>query len=108
MKKNRVFWTPVAIKSLEETKNFIIKHWNDQVLEYFLDLIDKRIEQVQINPRIAPVIIESDYRKLVIHKNISLFYIIESSLTNILLVWDNRQNPKELKRKLTDAQRKST
>ena len=35
MKKNRVFWTPLAIKSLEETKNFILKHWNDQVLEYF-------------------------------------------------------------------------
>ena len=71
MEKNRVFWTPLAIRSLKETKNFILKHWNNQVLDYFLDLIDRRIEQVQINPRIAPAIMETDFRKLVIHKNIS-------------------------------------
>ena len=74
MKENRVFWTPVEIRSLEETMNSNLKHWNNQVLEHFLDLIDKRIEQVQINPGIAPEIMNTDYRKLVIHKNISLFY----------------------------------
>jgi hypothetical protein len=59
MEKKKVYWTPVAIKSLIETKNFILKHWHKQVLEYFLDLVDKRIEQVQINPRIAPAIPET-------------------------------------------------
>ena len=75
MVKIRVFWTPLAIRSLEETKKFILEHWSNQVLEFFLDLVDKRIEQVLINPEIAPVISETNYRKLVIHKNISLFYI---------------------------------
>jgi len=106
MKKNKIYWTSLAIRSLEETKNFILEHLNNQVLEHFLDLIDRRIEQVQINPRIAPTIMGTDYRKLVIHKNISLFYINEPSLTKILLVWDNRQNPSELNMKLTDANKR--
>ena len=101
MKKSKVYWTPLAIKSLKETRKFILKHWDNKVLEHFLDLIDKRIEQVQISPKIAPLILKTTYRKLVIHKNVSLFYIDESSRIKVLLVWDNRQDPKELKRRLT-------
>ena len=53
----------------------------------------------------APVIPTTVYRKLVIHKNISVFYTLDSVMIKILLVWDNRQDPKKLKNKLIGANR---
>ena len=67
--------------------------------------MDKRIDQLILNPMMAPVIPTTVYRKLVIHKNISVFYTLDSVMIKILLVWDNRQDPKKLKNKLIGANR---
>ncbi|WP_222933091.1 type II toxin-antitoxin system RelE/ParE family toxin, partial [Fulvivirga aurantia] len=85
------------------TKEFISKQWNNEVVEYFLDLIDKRILQIKSNPNIAPLIPNTQFRKLLIHKSVSLFYINTGKLTKVLLLWDNRQNPIDLTNKLTVA-----
>lgn len=103
MSQQKVYWTPVAIKSLKETREFISKQWNQQVIDYFLDLIDKRIEQIKTNPHIAPLIENTEFRKLIIHENVSLFYMNSGDLIKILLIWDNRQNPKKMTEKLTIA-----
>ncbi|MEP2300687.1 MAG: type II toxin-antitoxin system RelE/ParE family toxin, partial [Kangiellaceae bacterium] len=81
MSQQRVYWTPVAIESLKATKKFISKQWNNEVVEYFLDLIDKRILQIQSNPEIAPLIPNTQFRKLLIHRNVSLFYVNIGKLT---------------------------
>ena len=46
MSSQIVYWTPLAIESLEEVKEFILEEWNKKILEYFLQLTDKRIEQI--------------------------------------------------------------
>lgn len=103
MRNKKIFWTPIGLESLRESKEFILKHWSRKVLEHFLDLIDKRVEQLKFNPKLAPIIDSTEYRKLVIHKNISVFYTEDFELVKILLVWDNRQDPRVLKTKLTNA-----
>lgn len=103
MSQQKVYWTPVAIESLKSTKEFISKQWNNEVVEYFLDLIDKRILQIKANPDIAPLIPNTQFRKLLIHKNVSLFYVNTGKLTKVLLIWDNRQNPIDLTEKLAIA-----
>jgi len=102
----RNIWTPVAKNSLEEVVNFISALWNDQVADEFLSQLDYRIEQIQHNPEIAPAFKNSEFRQLLIHKSVSLFYRNYSEYLKILLVWDNRQNPKQLFEKLTDANRR--
>ncbi len=99
----KIFWTPIGLESLKEAQSFILEHWDQQVLAYFLDLVDKRIEQLRSNPKLAPIIESTEYRKLLIHKNVSIFYTLESEIIKILLVWDNRQDPQTLKERLTDA-----
>jgi plasmid stabilization system protein ParE len=99
----KIFWTPIGLESLRVAQSFILVHWNQHVLDYFLDLIDKRIDQLKSNPKLAPKVESTEYRKLLIHKNVSIFYTLESEIIKILLVWDNRQDPRTLKEKLTDA-----
>jgi len=100
MRNKKIFWTPIGLESLRECQVFILKHWNNKVLEHFLSLIDKRVDQLKLNSKLAPTIGSTQYRKLVIHKNISIFYIEDSDIIKILLIWDNRQDPKMLKDKL--------
>lgn len=99
----KIFWTPYAKRSLRETAAFLSVQWNDDIIDSFLALIDKRLDQVKINPEIAPRLRSTPYRRLVIHKHISLFYTYNKEYIKIVLLWDNRQNPGDLYNKLTAA-----
>ncbi|MBL4586492.1 MAG: type II toxin-antitoxin system RelE/ParE family toxin [Flavobacteriales bacterium] len=103
MNVNRIFWTPTAIESLKEVQVFILNQWNIKVLNHFSDLVENRIDQLRTNPDIAPVIGSTEYRKLIVHANVSLFYVNQDGITRILLIWDNRQNPKNLAKQLLNA-----
>ena len=96
----KVLWTPKAILSLKATAEFLDKIWKNQsILDTFLIEIDKAILQIQKYPA-SGVKFHDNIRRILIHKNVSLFYKEESNLLKILLIWDNRQNPDELEGKL--------
>ena len=102
--KKKVIWSPTARKSLRQTSNFISELWNEQVKTEFLNQLNFRVEQIERNPELAPTFEDSEVRKLVIHKSISLYYLNLPEYLRLLLIWDNRQDPAELSRKLTDRQ----
>lgn len=96
----------MARRSLRQTSDFIFEVWNEQVRAEFINQLNFRIAQIQKNPELAPTFEDSEIRKLVIHKSVSLFYQNFSEHVRLLLIWDNRQNPAELYRKLTDADKR--
>ena len=99
----KVIWTPTARKSLQHASDFLSELWSDQVAAEFLNQLDFRISQIQKNPELAPSFELSEFRQLLIHKSISLFYRNFPGYIKLLLVWDNRQNPAEMMNRLTDA-----
>ena len=101
-----MIWSPTARRSLRQTSDFILELWNEQVKAEFISQLNFRIAQIQKNPELAPTFEDSDIRKLVVHKSVSLFYLNFPEHVRILLIWDNRQNAAELYRKLTDANRR--
>lgn len=101
-----VIWTPTARKSLQQTTDFISDLWNEQVTEEFLNQLDYRIEQIQHNPELAPTFKNSEFRQLLIHNSVSLFYRKYPEHLKLLLVWDNRQDPVQLLKKITDADKR--
>jgi len=101
----KVIWAPTARRSLRQTSDFISELWNEQVKTEFLNQLNFRIEQIQRNPELATTFEDSEVRKLVIHKSVSLFYLNQPEHIRLLLIWDNRQNPTELYRKLIDVNR---
>jgi len=104
--KKKVIWSPTARQSLRRTSNFISELWNEQVKTEFLNQLNFRVEQIQKNPELAPTFEDSEVRKLVIHKSVSLFYLNLPEHLRILLVWDNREDSAKLYRQLTDANRR--
>jgi plasmid stabilization system protein ParE len=98
-----VRWTETAKKTLRETSDFILKLWNIQVNENFLDQLEYRIGQLQHNPELGPSFENTHYRKLIIHKTVSLYYVNKPDYIKILVIWYNRSDPDQLLEKLTDA-----
>lgn len=48
-----VFWTPLALNSLEQTEKFIRKVWNQKVIDEFYDLLELiKFKRTQILPQI--------------------------------------------------------
>jgi plasmid stabilization system protein ParE len=100
-----LIWTPIALKSLQETIDFLNLKWNAQIVDAFIDLLEEKLKLLQSNPEIAPKIGNQDIRRLLIHPTISLFYQLNQDHLKILLVWDNRQNPEVFYEKLKGRQR---
>ena len=99
----KVIWAPTARKSLQQTSYFITELWNEKVTDEFLNQLDYRITQIRKNPELAPAYENSEFRQLLIHKSVSLYFRNYPNYLKLLLDWDNRQNPAELLRKVTDA-----
>ena len=93
---SKVIWTDYAKLSLQDNLDFLEEQWGNNLKEEVIDLIDKRMNQVLENPNLAPTIKGTNYKRLLIHKHLSLFYILEPETIKVLLVWDNRQNPNKL------------
>ncbi len=96
----KVIWSSTARKSLRRTSDFITELWGEKIKTEFLNKLNYRIRQIQINPQLAPTFGDSDIRKLVIHKSVSIFYLDLVEHLRILLVWDNRQDPAKLYKEL--------
>lgn len=99
----KIFWTPTARKSLKYTSEFITEVWNEEITSHFLNQLDSRILQIQVNPELAPIYENMEFRKLLVHTSTSLFYKNTPDYIKILLVWDNRQDPTELLNKLKES-----
>ena len=96
----------MGLESLDETTKFIEQQWNQEIADIFLDKLDERIGQLQDNPELGPVYKQTEFRRLLIHRLVTLYYAIEDDFINLVLVWANKQGPEELRKKLkTDANR---
>ena len=96
----RAVWTPLGLKSLDKTTNFIEEQWNEDVADNFLERLDERIEQLKKNPKIGPTYKQTEFRKLLIHPLVTLYYEIKFGYISLNLVWANKQDPNELRRQL--------
>lgn len=81
-------------ESFHDVCNFIVFKWNLKILQDFIVLVEKALNRLNTNPNIG-TIFSKTIRKIVLHKNASLYYEYDENLKTItiLLFIDNRQNP---------------
>jgi plasmid stabilization system protein ParE len=82
----------------EETYNALVDQlrvrWGDEFVIKFELKIVKTIQIIAETPLIYSVAKEnSGVRKCVLHKNCSIYYIIDADQIEIVYFWDNRQDP---------------
>ena len=94
----KIIWSPKSEEDFENILDYLSKEWDAEVTLKFIDLIDILLIQISINPRQFPLIHKSlNIRKCVISKHNTLYYRNRRSHIELLRIYDNRQNPENLR-----------
>ncbi len=93
-----IIWSHDSEKDLDNILAYLSSRWNPTVSSRFLDLIEKVLVQISVNPWQFPIIQQKlKIRKCVLTKHNTLFYRNRRSHVELLRIYDNRQDPKNLK-----------
>jgi plasmid stabilization system protein ParE len=88
-----------ASKKLEKLLEYLETKWSLKVKMDFIKKLDKSLKQIQIYPESCP---QTDFVKglhmLVVTKQIFVFYRFDSGSIQVITIFDNRMNPKKLKK----------
>ena len=96
--KYAVRWDLIAINSLAEESEFILKKWNVLEVEKFYSLVEVSLERLSMNPTIGVYNSEFEVYSFVISKQTTLYYSLNEKNETIELhvFWNNLKNPKKL------------
>jgi plasmid stabilization system protein ParE len=88
--------SPNAFTTLDEISDFLLELWSFSVVEDYISLIDDANSKIQ-KFLYSGKPFTSTIRKIVLHKNASLFYEYDENIEKItiLLFIDNSSNPKD-------------
>mgnify|MGYP001088853466 CR=1 FL=1 len=93
----KIKWSPLAESDFSNILNYLNKNRDKKVAANFIDLTDRNINQIAINPKLFPFIHKrKGIRKCVLTKHNSLFYRYKRSTVEILRIYDTRQDPETL------------
>ena len=98
----KIEWKTIATYSYFNEIDFILSKWNEIEVQKFEDLVYDFLETLSKNPEIGIYISENDCYSLVISKQTTLYYKIieDKSQIDLILFWNNKQNPVNLKKLL--------
>lgn len=91
-----IVWSPAANASYYRILIYLEERWTIKELNDFINCSEELIHQISDNPLLYPFSQGSEIHKCVVVKQVSLFYRIKASSVELLLFWDNRQDPKKL------------
>ena len=95
----KLIWSDEALLNLKGIIEYLEKSWTTREIKKFARLLDKNLNLIKENPQAFPKSDHSEYfRRAVISKQVSVFYRIENQVVHIISVFDNRQDPRRLKK----------
>ena len=88
-------WKPLSEITFAEEMDFILRKWNKLEMDKFALLVEENLIRISITPTIGNFKSEFNCYSIVISKQTTLFYKIieEKSQIDLVLFWNNSQNP---------------
>ncbi len=90
-------WSTTAKRTYFQIVEYLLEKWTKEEAEGFILRVEKVLEYIQENPFLYPYSKTSDTFKCVVVKQVSLFYRLKPDQVELLVFWDNRQDPSKLK-----------
>jgi plasmid stabilization system protein ParE len=91
-----VIWSPKVRLSYYQILEYLEEERTINELEAFINRTEEVINHICGNPLLYPFSKKSETRKCVVVKQVSLFYRVKLNSIELLVFWDNRQDPKKL------------
>ena len=98
----KIVWNESAELSFSDEIEFIGKKQTDSEVVNFIDLVDAFVKKLEIGIIEGKISKSTNIRSFVISKQTTLFFEIikERNTVILLLFWNNKRNPKELKNRI--------
>ena len=96
MSRMRLEWTEDAVESFKSINEFVAGNWGDELALSLRKSIDFALNKLLTFPEMGYIFLNLRFRKLTIHKYVSIYYTIRSNQIKIIFFWDNWQDPKRL------------
>ena len=97
----KINWSDEALHNLRQIIEYLQERWSQKEISKFAKLLEAHIELIRQNSLLFP---ESDYkndiRHAVLSKQTSIYYCILGDQVQIITIFDNRQNPKTLRKRI--------
>ena len=95
----KISWTPKARRTYFEVIDHLEKDWTEREIRNFINEVDHLLEQIKQNPEMFEESRKKkNVRKGLVTKQNTLYYQVRprKKELQLLLFWDNRQNPGKL------------
>ena len=93
----KVIYSDLAIETLDKNMSYLKNNWSTKSAVNFLDKVEKTISLIGDNSHFFSLWRETNKRKAVTVKQITMFYEVKKETINILLFWNNYQNTDSIK-----------
>ena len=90
-------WLPEAELTYALILKYLEENWTSKEVMNFVDRTDKVIESIAERPKLYIYSKKKGAFRAVVTKQTSLFYRIKSDEIELLIFWDNRQDPAKLR-----------
>ena len=94
----KVIYSPLAKNSFEQNIAYLEKEWTLKEIKNFINKTSEVVELLKMDPYVFPLSeFDTNIRKVVLIKQITLFFEIKKKEVHIHLFWNNYQDPEKIK-----------
>lgn len=93
----KLTWSIRALEDYEKLLQYLAENWGKNITKKVADSITHQTNRIQNTPEQFPISVKTkNIRRCVISPQTSIFFKADMNKIEILLVFDNRQNPKKI------------
>jgi len=89
----KIIWTEKAILENQKNIDYLIESWDQKVLINYLNKLDKLINLLSTNPNLGQYDKEIESNKILVVKQIYIFYEMRDNQIVIRSFWNNYKKP---------------
>ena len=91
-----IIWSPLARTTYYQILDYLNEEWTFREIENFIDRTEEALTHISQNPLLYMYSKENDTYKCVLVKQVNLFYRLKSERVELLIFWNNYQDPSKL------------
>ena len=94
----KLIWTEEALNGLKEIIDYLERKFSEKDVKKFVKKFDKQIEIIKSKPETFSFSPKSKtVRRAIVAKLTSIYYRIDGDVINLVTIYDNRKDPKNLR-----------
>jgi len=102
--RRKIVISPEAKEDIENILSYLNKNWGNSIVQEFLQKLNTFYYIVSVNPRLFGFYNKSkNIRKYLISRQNIVYYRINNNEVQIITIFDTRQNPSKLRKKLKNS-----